>query len=276
MNPHARHPATPLEMFRSFWNNRCLIWQMTRREVIGRYRGSMIGVTWSFLHPLLMLSIYTFVFSAIFKARWGLGEDEDRINFAIILFVGLIVHGIFAECANRAPSLIISNVSYVKKVVFPLEILPWVAMGSTLFHSLVSLLVLMGAIIIFGPGLHWSILLLPFILLPLIIVTMGIGWFLTAIGVYIRDIGQTISIITTMLLFLSPIFFPISALPTEFQQWMLLNPLTLIIEESRTVLIWGHMPNWRGLAIYGVCSIIVSWLGFWWFQRTRNGFADVV
>src|SRR5258706_4897572 len=144
MNPHHAHPSNVIELFASQWRNRQLIIQLTKREVLGRYRGSVMGLAWSFFNPLLMLAVYTFVFSVVFKARWGNG-GEDKINFAMILFVGLIVYGLFAECINRAPSLIVSNANYVKKVVFPLEFLPSVAIGSALFRAAIMLLVLIAS-----------------------------------------------------------------------------------------------------------------------------------
>jgi lipopolysaccharide transport system permease protein len=276
MNPHARHTSSFAEMFRSLWRNRGLIWQMTKREVIGRYRGSLMGLAWSFFNPIVMLTVYTFVFSVVFNARWGAGGEERKIDFAIILFVGMIVHGLFAECVNRAPGLILSNVNYVKKVVFPLEVLPWIAMGSALFHTLVSLVVLLGACLILNLHIPWTVILFPLVAVPLLLVTMGLAWFLAATGVFVRDIGQTTGIITTILLFLSPVFYPVSALPEKYQALLLINPLTFIIEESRQVLIWGKPPNWIGWAGYSMASGVVAWLGFWWFQKTRSGFADVL
>jgi lipopolysaccharide transport system permease protein len=196
MNLHQAHPATPLAMFTSLWQNRELIWQLTRREVAGRYRGSFIGLIWSFLNPVLMLIVYTFVFSFVFKSRWGVGNQESRADFAIILFVGMIVFGIFAEIVNRAPTLIITNVNYVKKVVFPLEILSWVSLGSVLFHSLVSLVVLLLAQLIINQSLSWTIVFFPFVLLPLIFASLGTAWFLASLGVYVRDIGQVTGVFT--------------------------------------------------------------------------------
>lgn len=260
----------------SFWRNRELIWQMSRREVVGRYRGSIMGLAWSFFNPVLMLIVYTFVFSVIFKARWGTGGEESKTDFALVLFVGMIVHGLFAECVNRAPALILSNVNYVKKVVFPLEVLAWVAMGSALFHALVSLVVLLCALLITNIYVPWTAVFFPVVAVPLVLATMGLAWFLAATGVFVRDIGQTTGITTTVLLFLSPVFYPVSAVPENVQTLLLLNPLTFIIEESRQVLIWGKLPNWAGLAIYTFASTMIAWLGFWWFQRTRKGFADVL
>jgi lipopolysaccharide transport system permease protein len=249
---------------------------MMRREVLGRYQGALFGLVWSFFNPILMLVVYTFVFNVVFKTRWGGIGDENKISFAIVLFVGLIIHGLFAECVNRAPSLIIYNTSYVKKIVFPLEILPVVAMGSTLFHTLASLTVLLSGFLIVNNQLHWTVLLFPIVTFPLIVTTMGITWFLASLGVFVRDVGQTVGIVTTIMLFLSPVFFPVSALPKEIQFWMIINPLTFMIEQSREILIWGRLPNWVGLAIYMCGSLVVAWAGYWWFQKTRKGFADVL
>ncbi len=276
MNPHQAHPDTPVAMFMSLWLNRRLIWQMTRREVVGRYRGSIMGLAWSFFNPLLMLVVYTFVFSVVFKARWGVVGEESRTDFAILLFVGMIVHGLFAECINRAPCLIISNVNYVKKVVFPLEILPWVTMGSALFYSLISTVVLLLAQLIIKGILPCTCLLFLLVLLPLVFAGMGFAWFLAALGVFVRDIGQITGILTTMLMFMSPVFYPLSALPKVYQGWLQLNPLTLIIEESRKVLVFGCLPDWPSLGIAMLGGLAIAAVGFWWFQKTRKGFADVL
>ena len=275
MDPHQQHPTSLAALFASFWRNRRLILQMSQREVVGRYRGSVMGLAWSFFNPVLLLSVYTFVFSTVFKSRWGVG-GESKTVFAIMLFVGMIMHGLFAECVNRAPALILGNVNYVKKVVFPLEVLPWVAMGSTLFHSGVSVLVLLTAQLILSHSLPWTFVLLPLIALPLVFVTMGFSWFLAATGVFMRDIAQTTGIFTTVLMFLSPVFYPITSLPKEYQGWMQLNPLAFIIVQARQVLILGNMPDWSRLAIYSAVSLVVAWMGFWWFQKTRKGFADVL
>lgn len=276
MNPHQAHPTSPRALLASLWHNRQLILQMSKREVIGRYRGSVMGLTWSFFTPVLMLAVYTFVFSVVFKARWGVGGEESKSDFAILLFAGMIVHGLFSECVNRAPSLILSNVNYVKKVVFPLEILPWVAMGSALFHSAISFVVLLLAQLLLSQTMPWTVVLFPLVLLPLVLATMGVAWFLSALGVYLRDVGQTTGFITTVLMFLSPVFYPVSALPEEYRFWFHLNPLTFIIEEGRNTLVFGQMPDWGGWAIYLVFSAVIAWGGYWWFQKSRKGFADVL
>jgi len=249
---------------------------MTKREVMGRYKGSIMGLAWSFFNPVFMLAVYTFVFSVIFKSRWGVGEEESKGMFAVVLFVGMIVHGLFAEVLNRAPSLILSNVNYVKKVVFPLEVLPVISMGAALFHSVISVGVLLTAFVLIKGYLHWTVVFFPLVLLPLVIFTLGLGWMLSSLGVFLRDLGQTIGIITTVLLFLSPVFYPSSALPKAYLNWLWLNPLTFFIEEARNVLIWGRTPDWGGWVMAYLTSLAIAWLGFAWFQKTRKGFADVM
>lgn len=275
MNPHAQPPASLPALVQSLWRNRELIAQMSKREVLGRYSGSMIGLAWSVLNPLLMLVVYTFVFSVVFKARWG-GGDESKTQFALVLFAGLIVHALLSEVLMRAPTLVMSNVNYVKKVVFPLEILPVISLAGALFHCFVSVLVLFAACVFFTGGLHWTLIFLPVVLLPLVILALGLAWVLASLGVFVRDIGQMIGLLMTVLLFMSPVFFPVTALPVEFQPWMMANPLTFIIEQTRQVVIWGGLPDWKGWAIYMALSVAVAWAGFFCFQRTRKGFADVL
>ena len=277
INPHATQPSSPLALCKSLWRNRQLIVQMTKREVVGRYKGSAMGLAWSFFNPVFMLVVYTFVFSEIFKSRWGgVAGDDSKTQFAVVLFVGMIVLGLFSEVVNRAPSLILGNVNYVKKVIFPLEILPIIAMGAALFHSLISLCVLLAAFALFNGYLQWTAFFIPLVLLPLVIVTTGLAWILAAIGVFLRDVGQTIGIITTVLMFLSPVFYPVTAVPERFQTYIMANPLTFIIEQSREVLVWGHTPDWHGLGIYTLGATLIAWIGFALFQKTRKGFADVL
>ena len=275
MNPHAKLSSTPAAILASFVSNRQLIWQMTKRDITGRYRGSVLGLTWSFFHPLIMLAVYSFVFSVVFQARWSTGGGS-KTEFALALFVGMIVHGLMAECVNRAPGTILSNPSYVKKVVFPLEILPWISMGAALFHITVSLIVWAVFYLLINHTLHWTALFFPLIFMPLILLTMGISWFLASIGVYLRDIGQITGVMTTVLLFMSPVFYPASRLPEPYRTFLFLNPLTFIIEQMRDVLMWGKMPNFTGLLIAFSVGSLVAWLGFVWFQKTRRGFADVI
>jgi lipopolysaccharide transport system permease protein len=277
MNPNAAHPKSFAALARSLLAHRTLIVQMTKREVVGRYKGSAFGLAWSFFNPVFMLVVYTFVFSEIFNARWGgAGANESKTQFAVILFVGMIVLGFFSEVLNRSAGLILGNVNYVKKVVFPIEILPVISMMAALFHSLISVSVFLLAFLLFNGYLHWTVVFAPFVLLPLVILATGLAWFLASLGVFLRDIGQTIGILTTVLMFLSPVFFPITAVPERFRPFIMANPLTFIIEQARDVLVWGRLPDWPGLAIYTVVASLIAWAGFAWFQKTRKGFADVL
>jgi lipopolysaccharide transport system permease protein len=268
-------PATPREIAASLWRNRSLIKASIKREVLGRYRGSVMGILWSFLNPLFMLIVYTFVFSVVFKARWSAGSDS-KTEFALVLFAGLLVFNLFAECINRAPGLIVGNVSYVKKVVYPLEILPWVGLGAALFHGAVSLGVWLVAYVVFFGLPHVTVLYFPLVLLPFGLFIMGLSWALASLGVYLRDVGQFIGLVTTVLMFLSPIFFPASALPEAYRPLLYMNPLTPVIEQTRDILFWGKAPDFTMLGIYFIATSTIAWLGFAWFQKTRKGFADVL
>ncbi|WP_434709925.1 ABC transporter permease [Pseudomonas sp. R1-1] len=266
---------SPREIIASNWRNRGLISALIKREIIGRYRGSIMGLLWSLFNPIFMLVIYTFVFSVVFKARWSV-DSESKTEFALMLFAGLMTFNLFAECLNRAPSLILSNVNYVKKVVFPLEILSLVTFGSALFHYLVSLTVWLAASLILFGKIELTTLWLPVILGPLVMITLGLVWFLSSLGVYLRDVSQIIGVLTSVLMFMSPIFYPITALPLEYRYLLSANPLTPAIENARAVLFRGQMPDLAALGISYIIGAIVLYLGFVWFQKTRKGFADVL
>lgn len=271
-----KHKSTPLSMLSGLWNHRVLMLELARREAIGRYKGSLLGVFWSLVTPLFMLTIYTLVFSHVFKAKWGGTGDESQSQFAIVLFAGLIVFNFFSECIGKAPSLVLNNVNFVKKVVFPLEILPCVNLLSALFHAAVSLLVLVGFEWTVAGHVPVTALYIPLVLLPLAMLIAGASWLLAATGVYLRDIGQTIGIFLTGLMFLSPIFFPTSALPEQWRSLARLNPLAIPIEQSRQVLIYGHAPDWREWLVYAAVAAVTAWFGYFCFQKARKGFADVL
>ncbi|MEC1744258.1 ABC transporter permease [Schinkia azotoformans] len=267
------NPFVLLHFIKSY---KSLIIQFSKREILSRYRGSFLGIFWSFINPLIMLTVYTFVFSVVFKGKWGQTLSENKFEFAIILFCGLIAFNIFSETVNRAPSIIIGNVNYVKKVLFPLEILPITILISSLIHALISFVVLLLGLIIFMNTFTWQIILAPILLLPLIFFTLGFSWLLASLGVYIRDVGYTVSLITTVLFYLTPIFYPISAVPDFFQTFMYLNPLTFVIENFRNAVIWGTFSDWSGLVITMIGSLLTLQFGFIWFIKTRKGFADVL
>jgi lipopolysaccharide transport system permease protein len=226
-----------------------------------------------------MLAIYTFVFGVVFKVRLDSQSTElydDKFAFALLLFTGLILFNLFSECLSRSPGLVLANVNYVKKVIFPLEILPLVSLGSALFHAGISFLVLFTFMLVIDHSIHWTLIFLPIILLPLLLLILGLSWMLASIGVYVRDIGQFIGLILTMLLFMSPIFYPASALPESVRDYLFLNPLTFVIEQARAVTLYGQLPDWIGLVVYYMLASIVAWAGLMWFMKTRKGFADVL
>lgn len=267
--------TNPINMFTNLYKNRELISASVKREVLGRYRGSILGLLWSFFNPLIMLAVYTFVFSTVFNARWG-ASSQSQTEFALILFAGLIIFHLFSECITRAPLLILQNTSYVKKVIYPLEILPFVSLLAALFNSIISLGVwLLAYLVIFGLP-HATALYLPFILLPFLFLLMGFSWALAALGVYLRDISQIVGVFTTMLMFLSPIFYPITALPEKYRHLILFNPLASVIEQVRGALYFGKPPLLDQLAIYWIVTLLVAWVGFSFFQKMRKGFADVL
>jgi lipopolysaccharide transport system permease protein len=270
------HPATPTAMLKGLVRHRDLLRELVKRDFIGRYKGSMLGVVWSLFNPLLMLAIYTFVFSVAFKARWGGHSDESKIAFAIVLFSGIIVHSFFAECLNRAPSLITSHANYVKKVVFPLEILPWMALFSALLHFLVSFCVLLGFCLVSGVSIHAGILLVPLALLPLMLIVMGMSWILASLGVYLRDLSQVIGMLATISMFLAPVFYPIDSLPAAYRAILIWNPITLPVLQLRDLMLWGKPFQWQPWALSLIVGGVVFQAGYWWFQKSRRGFADVV
>ncbi|WP_350029857.1 ABC transporter permease [Caballeronia sp. GAFFF3] len=267
--------ASPKELARSVKRQRNLISQMVIREIASRYRGSALGMVWSLIIPILMLAIYTFVFSYIFKARWRVGTDS-KTEFALVLFAGLMLFNMFADCINRAPTQIVTNVNFVKKVVFPLEILSIVTVVASMFQMLISLVVWLVFYVAVLGAPPMTALLLPLVVLPLVLITLGVTWFLAALGVYLRDVAQITGILTTTLMFLTPIFFPASAVPQTLQILFLLNPLAVIVEQARDVLIWGKLPDFPMLGGLVVISLLIAWFGYACFQKTRRGFSDVL
>jgi len=268
----ALHPGAVLQ---SFWSHRYLVLQLARRDVLGRYRGSSLGLVWALLTPLLSLATFTFVFGTIFQSRWGV-DVGSKSHFALVLFTGLIAYNFFSEALNRAPSLVLENVTYVKRTLFPLEVLPWVATLSGLFHAALSATVLVAAYVLLVGVPPASALLIPLLFVPLALVVTGISWFLASVGVYLRDLKQFVPVLMTLVLFLSPVFYPLSAVPESFRSVVGLNPLSWIVEQSRAALFAGQPPDLRGFVVAIAAGWISAWLGLVWFQRTRKGFADVV
>lgn len=267
----------PAQLFSALGKHKTLIKQLLVREISSRYRGSIMGIVWSLVTPILMLGIYTFVFKYIFKARWAVPTaDGEVLNFAMILFLGMLVHGMIADILMRSPGLIVENVNFVKKVVFPLETLSWVTLFSTIFNFVIGFCLLLGFVYIELGQIPVTALLVPVILLPYLLLLLGLSWLLAALGVYIRDIQQISGTLATLLLFLSPVFYSISILPDNLQLLIRFNPITVIVEACRSVVIFGEQPNYIYLSVYSVVALFVAVIGFSLFNRMRRGFADVL
>lgn len=270
------HRLSPLAAFGSIWRYRATIGSLAKRDIQGKYKGSVLGLLWSLVTPLLMLAIYTFVFSEIFRMRWGAGLDHP-LDFALMLFTGMIMFGFISELITRAPTLVTGNPNLVKKILFPLEILAPVALISGMFQLIVGLaLLLVTYSLSKGTPPPATAFLFPVVAVPMFLLTLGLIWFVSSLGVFIRDISQMVGPILMMAMFLSPIFYPITAIPERFRPFFYLNPLTFLVEQARNVLIIGTTPDWGQLAVFCGFSVLVCYLGFVWFQFTRRGFADVL
>lgn len=275
MNPHQAPSLSPFALLRLCWLQRQLLAQLVRREIAKRYQGSVLGMLWSLLNPVLMLVVYTFVFSTVFKSQWG-NMPQSKTEFAMVLFAGLCVYNLFADVVNRSPRLVLDNVSYVKRVVFPLEMLAVVNVTAALFHFAIQVLVVLVARLLLDGQLPWTALMLPLVIFPLLLFSLGISWLVASLGVFLRDTAPVVSLATMALIFLSPVFYSIDALPVEVQHLFYLNPLTSIINQARDVLIWGTGIDWWWLLMHTVVQGAVAWCGYAWFQRTKKGFADVL
>ena len=252
--------------------HRYLLGQLIKRDVLLRYRGAMFGVAWMFLNPLLMLGIFAFVFGSIFQTRW---PHQDRgAPFWVILYIGLIVFNIFAEALSRSPSAVRSYPTFVKKILFPIEILPVVPIGSALIHAAFNFLVLVCALAWTG-RLQVEILLIPLLVIPSVLLASGFAWFIAAWGVFIKDMTQIIPVFVQMLLFLSPVFYPATAVPEILRPLYALNPLATIIEVCRAAVLGLAIP-WLSWIIALAFGVVAAVLGYAFFQHAREEFADVL
>lgn len=264
-------------MTRALWSRRDLIRQFAVRYFLQRYRGTYLGVFWALLFPLAMLSVYTFVFNTIFAGRWSPHADETRSQYAVVLFCGLTVYGMFSETVVRSCGLVLDNPTYVTKVVFPVEVLPVASLASTVMFSMFSLaLVLIGTAVFFGT-LHWTVLLLPLVLLPMLMIALGLAWFLASLAVFVRDVGNIVVLVVTQILFFAtPIFYKPEQIPVSFRPVAMLNPLAHVVDGARRVVIFGEQPDWRALAIVAVVGLLMMQMGYAWFMKAKRGFADVI
>ncbi len=263
------------QQFAALIRHRSLVVQLARRDVVGRYRGATFGMLWSLLSPIMMLMIYTLAFGYILKSRWP-GSSGSTEDFVLILFCGLIVHGFFAQCLITAPGLIIANANYVKKVVFPLDALVWSMVFSALFHLVMNVVVLLILKWFLHDTVPWTAVLLPLVILPLLILAAGVSLLASAVGVYVRDIGQFVGVLATAMLFLSSAIVPIEAIPEEYKWVFLINPLTHVIDQAREVVIWGRMPDWGTLGLQMLIYLALLVVATLTFNKMRRGFADVL
>jgi lipopolysaccharide transport system permease protein len=252
-----------------------LIAAMSRREIEARYKGSFGGIGWYVVQTLLTVAIYSFAFGTLLRARWA-ETGQAPINFTMALFIGLLVYNLFSEAVGRAPTLVVANANYVKKLVFPLEILPVIALVVALCNLAVGIVVFLAMSVLLKVELFWTGLWVPVILSPLVVLIIGLMWFLASLGTFVRDTSQTVSLLITMLMFLSPLFYPASTLPDEFRSWIWLNPVTVPMEQSRRAILFGESPDMTMLAGYAMVALAVAGAGHAWFARTRKAFADVL
>jgi lipopolysaccharide transport system permease protein len=272
--PFGRY-LNPVTFVGHLWQHRSLIWQFTRREVEGRYRSSALGIVWSFVNPLALLLVYTFVFGVVFKQRWA-GRTDDLTQFGLLLFAGMAAYGIFSDCVSRAPSLIVANPNYVKRVVFPLELLPPSVLGAALFHAAISLAVLLLVDLVLGGMPRWQWLMIPVLVLPAIMLSLGLLWFLSSLGVFIRDLGYATALVVQILFFLTPIFYPVELIPEPFRLVVRLNPLASVVTAVRAAIFPGLPTAWLDLGLAGLVGLMVMLFGYAWFMRTRRAFGDVI
>jgi len=264
--------ARPWSALTRHWS---LTREMAKRDVLGRYRGASFGLLWSLISPFLMLMVYTFAFGTVMKGRWP-EIEAGHTQYSIILFAGLVVHGFFAECLNKSVGLIVGNPNFVKRVIFPLEILPWPMVLSALFHTLMNLLVFLVLRVIMDGEIAATTYLFPVVMLPLVVLMMGVSWLMAAAGVYFRDLGQITGVLSMAMLFLSSAMMPVESVPEKYRWVFQVNPLTFIIDQARNVLLWNRMPDWQGMGYYMLVGLAIFYLGYLAFSATRKGFSDVL
>lgn len=249
---------------------------LTRQEVRQRFQGSVLGVGWVFLLPLLMLGVYVFVFGDVLRAKWPGVPNASRGEFAVRLFAGLLVFQLFADSINRACQVISGNANYVKKVVFPLVLLPFSAVLAAVVNAAIAMLLLLLALLVVAGGWHGALAASPLVLLPVLMWAMGLSLLFASLGAYFKDLTQLVGVVLSAFMFLSPIFYPQSLVPAAFQSLLTLNPLALPIEQFRQAAVDGVWPNLLDTLRHTVVAALALGVGWYWFERTSKGFADVV
>jgi lipopolysaccharide transport system permease protein len=257
------------------WRQREILYQFVLRDIHARYRQSIFGLLWLVLTPLLTLAVYTLVFRFIFQSRWDMG-DAGTMAFAFRLFVGLSLFSFFSDCLMRAPRLIVDQPNLVKKVVFPLPLLIWTQAISALVQLLLALSLLFVGLWIESGTVPWGMLGAPFIIIPVFYLVLGIAWCLASLGVYLRDLQQVIGLALSLMLFLTPIFYPLSALPAAWQEWMQWNLLAYWIETLRFFIFSASWPEPIHYMLMCCISLAIATLGALTFYKVQEGFADVL
>ncbi|MGA2018859.1 MAG: ABC transporter permease [Opitutaceae bacterium] len=266
---------SPLNLVRKLYRQRSLLRQFTWRNIEIQHKGSTLGLLWSVLSPLLLFAVYAFVFVVIFKGRFGVVPTETRVDYAIGLFLGLALLQLFQEALTVSPLSVVQNPNYVKKVVFPVEILPVAAFGAALFRCLVSLGLVMVACVFWGPGLSPAAWWLPFIVFMLGLLSLGMGWILAAVGVFVRDLVPLMQFFSILLMFTSAVFYSGDQIPHAFA-FLRLSPVLIVIETGRAALLWHIQPATGTLVYLGIVSVATCILGHAFFCAAKPAFADVV
>jgi lipopolysaccharide transport system permease protein len=268
---------SPVGLVRNLWHYRDLARQFAARDVAIRHKGTLLGAAWTVVNPLLTLAVYTFLFTVIFPSRWEpLGTAGPKADFAVRFWCGYVVYTIFADVANRAPGLVLDRPNLVRKVVFPLEILAVATVLSSLVYGAIGLVLLLIAAPLVTGALSPTLWAFPAVLPALCMVSLGAAWFLSALGVYIRDTRQVVPVVMQLLFFVTPVFYPIERVPDGFQPVLRANPFTTLVEASRDTLLAGRLPDWTALGLVTLAAFLVMQAGYAWFMRTKRGFADVI
>lgn len=262
-------------MLEKIFRNKYLVKKLIIRDIKNKYKGSVLGMVWQWIVPIMMLGVYTFVFSEVFQARWN-ANVNDKYQFAMTMFCGLSVFNVLAEVMNRSSALIRQNQNYVKKVVFPLELLPFVVVVSSLFNCLINLLILAGAKLVIYRTVSLRLILLVPALIPVFYIALGVCLFLSALSVYLRDVGSVITVIVAVLMYATPVFYSSSAVPDKYRLFNRLNPLTYMIENVRSIILYDEPINMSDYMVSLLVAIALYFLGLSIFKRSKEGFADVI
>ncbi|OBZ07845.1 hypothetical protein A8L34_24750 [Bacillus sp. FJAT-27264] len=263
--------------FFNLYKSKDLLVELTKRDFQQRYKGSVLGVIWAMLSPLLMLGVYSFIFVSVFKSKWGDSSIQDgNMLYTMMIFAGLIPFQIFSESVNRSVNVLSQSSNYIKKVVIPIEIIPFSIVFSTIINSFFSVALLVIGKIMFLSTPNWTFIFIPLILIPIMILSLGASLIVAALGIYLRDLVYVVGLLVNILFYMSPIFYSAEAIPERFRFFIHLNPIAPIITQFRNVFINGQLFSVSSYITSLLVSIIVFLLGLSIFNYLRKGFADVI